>query len=117
MGGDTELLASSQKIASLACASRKGRNRLLRFGFLSSSGRLRHSSKLHRNAEDRARHACATLSRGTCSLRDFAVCFLHNGSDGMSMRKYIHSVSDGLRRQVGNDLVGWDISSPITMIL
>jgi hypothetical protein len=43
-----------------------------------------------------------------------AICFIFRGS--IPMRKYIWSVSDGLRRQMGNHLVGWDISSPITFI-
>lgn len=46
----------------------------------------------------------------------FAICFRYQRLGGPDMRKYIHHTSDLLRRTFGNELVGWDISEPITVI-
>lgn len=34
-------------------------------------------------------------------------------AEGESMRDYVHKVSDQLKRQFGNDLIGWDIDDDV----
>lgn len=46
----------------------------------------------------------------------FAICFLLRTPGKPNMRHYIFTTSDELRRRFGNDLVGWDISHPVTLI-
>ena len=55
-----------------------------------------------------------------CSKDQYAIGFSYDYSHQESTEKqnseYMNPVMDSLKRQFGNDLVGWDISSPTWII-
>ncbi len=55
-----------------------------------------------------------------CSKDQYGIGFTYDNSDktpGEGQNKeYMDPVMDALKRQFGNDLVGWDISSPVWLI-
>ena len=55
-----------------------------------------------------------------CSKDQYGIGFTYDNSDKASSpgqnKEYMDPVMDALKRQFGNDLVGWDISSPAWII-
>lgn len=55
-----------------------------------------------------------------CSKDQFGIGFTYKlpyeESEEGQMKEYMDPVSDKLKRQFGNDLVGWDIASPVWII-
>ena len=55
-----------------------------------------------------------------CSKDQYGIGFTYDNSDkepeGGQNKEYMDPVMDALKRQFGNDLVGWDISSPTWII-
>ena len=55
-----------------------------------------------------------------CSKDQFGIGFTYDISDLESKERqnaqYMNPVSDSLKRQFGNDLVGWDVASPIWIV-
>ena len=55
-----------------------------------------------------------------CSRDQYGIGFAYDNSDKIpgpgQNKEYMDPVMDSLKRQFGNDLVGWDISSPVWII-
>jgi len=58
------------------------------------------------------------LVRGTSGDGQYGVEFIYrlDQESGETHRKYMHRISDALKRRFGNDLLGWDISSDTTFV-
>jgi hypothetical protein len=51
-----------------------------------------------------------------CGKDQYGIGFKYRHPGHFHMRQYIAHMSDVLRKRFGNGLLGWDISSPITII-
>ena len=52
-----------------------------------------------------------------CGKNQFGIGFKYRHPGDFHMRQYVAHMSDQLRRHFGNKLLGWDISTPITLIV
>jgi hypothetical protein len=50
-----------------------------------------------------------------CSKNQYGISFLYV-AEGFAQKKFFHKITDQLKRQFGNDFVGYDISEHVWMV-